>query len=1198
MNEAMQILSKLGGKPYVSKVVQGENEYTITYKLKDAIDRGEAVKSYGAALNMTADVTEYNGVLEPYKILSQIYNKAFDIKIEPGKNNTAKGFDRDSLITRNGLFKEIANVKQAMYGRNYEMNRNWTETEMMDLLKSGDPAFGSSPTTLIGLARGYISNTKLSLATVTNDNYKAFQKMYEDYADNTPGPASMMRRGSFKVKYNDDIKVMFDNKLWDVNERNNIINNPMAPEAWTLGTAARVLRGKLNSSMRLNLDEMLPFDLLAIKESGKSIEWSKEYHAIKKQYEKDMAQYEGLKKDPVFRALFVNEQYRISEGYLLNDMWTMISGKLLEKHRMDLPSILRSQIPRRITDQVRQLENKVEAERNGEPIAGELADKTLDEAYVMMKAKLSEEEQKLFDIAIMGSMRLGGKGVDGEKLGSYKTNNDTIAFKLASAPSDAFKEYNKAFGDLLNAKAGINDVGLKEITDIDLSDMDALFQAVVDNPSLLKKANTYIDFTAIDVTNAERMIVKGEIDKAIPLTLTKVGKAALAKSPELMLQYNTRYLPEAQKFKAHLDRLNLTDPVAINNLIRGVTSSGGENMGKDLSSLTFVDLQMVNRALDYTTNPSILNRLFGGKTASNPILQRIYYMMIPSETGRNIQQFAYMTKQVPAMWKNKYGAMFADTVTVPTNAIEAVSDTIHNAESFTIRKREQYKKRLKEQMARFMSNEHFDDLYRVFTVLRDSDETIAELQLSDLPASDKQEKIQKLREMKTKANHDLTVITSMVGRIPVKYTDASGIDRVDQLTPRQIVDQMGDITTKYVADIYNDVIKANMEEVYKYAKRDKFGNIKMLFNPKTGKPTIPEIDKAKWNTAMEEALAKGGEWPTNFGIDGLKIMSHSILYQQSFNTITSANMDEAARFLEMGNLENITTGRRNFSTYFPRIHKNREAYSKDINKLIHAVENDKSMSPDTKEKWIKKYLRDFLQSGGNLQNEMDIDTLHRMYGLTEEVKESMTKSREISNERLTYMNGMSTAGNQRHREFYSLGYERNIEALDLYTDSIVGTYYRNFAQTISRIKIAEFSSIMHKKFGKDVGDRWNRFMHLYAQGAAGYGVTIPEYMKKDPGMKLTNTLYSAYADNHVVNALNSVAKKLGIAKNKTNMFGEAFSQKDIANWSALEAKYSLATLLARPKGMVANAFGGSLNTGISTGFGPLLRAQSTKELQK
>ena len=1207
LNEVLQILDSNNGKPYVSHVVSGKNKYTITYSLKDNASIIKASRSYEAALNATADVTEFDGIKEPYKILASIYKKALNIKIDRDKGNSTKYVvDDDSIITKMGLFKEVSQTKQAMYGKNYGMNRNWTEDEMKSMLLEGSNAFDGRANTLLSAARNYLADTQLSSSVVNSNNAKYFVEMYEKYAASPASAYWQDARGSYAVPYNEDVKTFFSKKLWNPIERKRIIDST-TEDGWTLRTAGKVMRGMDKSSVRLTEEEHYPATVADKKRKNIPLNEAdkKDVARAVTAVQYDLQQYEKVRQLPKYRIAFMNEQFRTSEGYLLNDVWDMISAKLNEKYYKKLTKQQQSQVTRKISKAVMLLEQKDDMERNRIIRNTDLDNVTIDQMYKKFKETMTPEERKLFDIKLLSSMKWGGKGQGEVTRGSYDTDVDTIAYKLASIPSEAFREYNDEFEALLKMDKDIDEVAKtpEEIAKIKTS--DDLVTAILKNPKILKNKTTDMDTTEMDLMSANGIVVKDMIDKIIPLQITTSTKAYFKSRPDLKKIYEEKYVPAAKKLAGYLARYKFTDAQQLNSLVRGMTMGPEQtHAGKDISALSLNDIEMLNRTFEIMDRPSTLNSLVNGSEAKKPIMQRLYSYMFPSEVGSNINQWAFETVQAPGRWSNKYGAQFSGSVTIPTNVINEVSNVIHSGEQQAIRRREGIIKNVKLKMARYLGNEYAEQFEKIVIIERESEYQKKGILTSGLPQSIIQEKIQKINEEVIAARHDLARIEKKVGTIRIKYTGDDGVDVIENLTPKQIVKNMNSIITdEVVKNVYENLIEANMPEVEKYARKgvDKNGKetIKMLYDQYKGKPTnIPDIDKAAFLKGMEDHYNRTGEWQSNLGSDGLRLINHSILYQQKYNRITAANAKEASAFLDAGDPKKLMTGKIDFESYFPHIHADRNEFRADISKSIAAIEADWKMTGDDKSRMIKKLMKDYARNGANLQDEMDVDMFHRNEPLYDEVREEIDKSRRASNERLSYLNGVSTAGNQKSREFFSFGYERNLGALDTYIENITGVYYRNLSQTISRIKIADFSATMYKNFDKETGERWSKFMHLYAQGAAGYGVVIPDTMLKDPGMKLTKTLYHAYSDSNVINRLNKLAETFGVAKERRNMFNEAFSQKDISDWSALEAKYSLATLLARPKGMVANGFGGTLNTGISAGFGPLLRAQSLKELQK
>ena len=101
-------------------------------------------------------------------------------------------------------------------------------------------------------------------------------------------------------------------------------------------------------------------------------------------------------------------------------------------------------------------------------------------------------------------------------------------------------------------------------------------------------------------------------------------------------------------------------------------------------------------------------------------------------------------------------------------------------------------------------------------------------------------------------------------------------------------------------------------------------------------------------------------------------------------------------------------------------------------------------------------------------------------------------------------------------------------------------------------------------------------------------------------MKIKGTPYAWWNDTNVKNRVNSIRQKIGLGKQKDAELPKELRGIDfgtLARWGNLEAKYQLASLLAHPKSTVANLYGGTVHTLISTGMGNFKNARSIKYLQ-
>ena len=191
-----------------------------------------------------------------------------------------------------------------------------------------------------------------------------------------------------------------------------------------------------------------------------------------------------------------------------------------------------------------------------------------------------------------------------------------------------------------------------------------------------------------------------------------------------------------------------------------------------------------------------------------------------------------------------------------------------------------------------------------------------------------------------------------------------------------------------------------------------------------------------------------------------------------------------------------------------------------------------------------------------------------------------------------------STGSLFNRKGHVEGWSTDMNVMDAYVKNVIGTYYRQLNQIVGRNTIAEAKKRMTKKFGKDLSTRWENFFKLYVQGAMGQPDVIPDYIYNDPKMKIQGTPYAWFADNKVLNRVNSIREKLGIKESDLPKELKDFTYQDIRGWSNLEGKFELMSLLAHPKSAVTNLFGGTLHTIQSAGPNALRKARSIKWLKR
>ena len=172
------------------------------------------------------------------------------------------------------------------------------------------------------------------------------------------------------------------------------------------------------------------------------------------------------------------------------------------------------------------------------------------------------------------------------------------------------------------------------------------------------------------------------------------------------------------------------------------------------------------------------------------------------------------------------------------------------------------------------------------------------------------------------------------------------------------------------------------------------------------------------------------------------------------------------------------------------------------------------------------------------------------------------------------------------------GWANDMTVMNAYMRNLTNAYYRQVNQIMSRNVMNEAWKGQSKKFGNEIASRWQNWYKLYVQGAMGNPDVIPESMYNDPGMKLKGTPFAWWADNRVEKKINTVLDNFGLSSKDLPKELRGVDMQQLRHWSNLEAQYEMASLLAHPKSMVTNIFGGTMHTFQSVGYEPLKKARN------
>ena len=384
---------------------------------------------------------------------------------------------------------------------------------------------------------------------------------------------------------------------------------------------------------------------------------------------------------------------------------------------------------------------------------------------------------------------------------------------------------------------------------------------------------------------------------------------------------------------------------------------------------------------------------------------------------------------------------------------------------------------------------------------------------------------------------------------------------------------------------------------------------------------------------MSNRYKIGDSIPLNFGIDGLRHIARSMMYEfrqdrindlegrlkeiqkkktmteeerQEFNDITKWQLPKEKKWLERLDLMQIENFQpMNFERYFPHIFSNRKTSKSYMEKSLLEIEKS-NMSPSDKKIQIKKLIYRMNTLEGDWVDSKD-DIWRQYDSEAQEILEGRKKKGDI----IRWWDSNQRTSNMFVREEHMPDYSIDHSSYEIYQRNVARVYFNQMNQIFTRGMITQFKERAkelgwHKIKFDDGGkfsllQKWENYLKLYAQDAMGSPSVIPEYILKDPGMKVSGTPYAWWADNVVKKRMQSIRDMLIPDKTKYPHINKLINEipySTLNRISNLEAKFELASLLAHPKSAVGNIFGGTMHTIQSAGIENWRKGRDIKWLQR
>ena len=624
----------------------------------------------------------------------------------------------------------------------------------------------------------------------------------------------------------------------------------------------------------------------------------------------------------------------------------------------------------------------------------------------------------------------------------------------------------------------------------------------------------------------------------------------------------------------------------LNEIARGMT-------GKNLNALRLEDLKVMNNIFNEFRGGTILQKLLRDK---RPELKKRYNFLFPATIGRELMKYQIDFLKERNVFLTKEGKWEEGDVRIPTNIIQRAQQSIgmhlDTAQGIA-------QKHVGELNAELMFIDNINDgesLRRVAVRQIEAEGNVSKLLHTTKLSKPLREQWAKLytdylnKEIKETDFNNLKDKT---------YTITNKAGRRVEVTGQQIVN---DVKTAYKTHFKNmfKLISGDKKTIV-----DKDGN-EVEYHPiddyilkEKGKvqfwdytatePNDVKYDYKRFIDDIYKDYKAGKGVSTKFGIDGLRKIARSMMFG-------IGNKKHIPKL--RAKMEQVDFTRDMAEGYWPHLFTNRAEAKRSIEKAIENVE--KSDMP-MKEKNI--IINRLIHRGKTLTGDWvsGNENWERYEQIYTDIKNNQKKK-----DKMSWWDANLTTNSMSSRSNHLAGWSVDASVAESYTRNVVKTYYKQLAQMFSRNLIDEFGKTVtkkphewHKEYASDkinpitgkkttLRGAWINHLKLYAQDAMENPTIIPDYILQDPAMKIKGTPYAWWSDNNVKEKLNKVAKGLGLeGKHKL----DTFDYNNLRHFSNLEGKFELMSLLAHPKSMIYNLFGGTMHSIQSAGAKYVKRAR-------
>tara|TARA_R100000152_G_C6779717_1_gene211609 strand:- start:427 stop:4134 length:3708 start_codon:yes stop_codon:yes gene_type:complete len=636
---------------------------------------------------------------------------------------------------------------------------------------------------------------------------------------------------------------------------------------------------------------------------------------------------------------------------------------------------------------------------------------------------------------------------------------------------------------------------------------------------------------------------------------------------------------------------------------------------KPLNEMTKNDYTIMNNFFKDLRSGDSLQKFF---KEDSPDLQKRFYLQFPKSVNKAMMKYDVIWLKQQGFFTVKGEKVFG-TVKRPSWWIEGIQEWIGRMGEKTMELGDKLTSKLNWDLSFYVDNIPNGELLRQVAI-RKMEKGIEDTDWGRMQKS-----------LHYKKNYDKLMGEKVTkDALKKEYSVLNPLGQREVMTGEQIVDTIRKTyikTNKEMSDFITG--DPNMLEQYRTLDKD-------------GKPEYYDVDKLepKYNWRefvkdMADRYKRGAEIPTTFGLQGLRHIARSMMFEhrqqvikdlekrrdvlskkksenlsdeenKELYKIVTSDIPRNERWLEkLKKMEINDFEPMNTSHYYPHIFSNRKTSLRYMEKEIEEIER-MNLPKEDKKVLLKKLIYKMNTLEGDWADTKD--DIWQQYD--REAQEILEGSKE-KGDRIRWWDSNQKTGNMFSRESHLPDYSIDHSSYEIYQRNLARTYFNQMNQIFTRGMIDTFSK-RAKELGWDkikfddggkfnLLQKWENYLKLYAQDAMGNPSVIPDFILKDPGMKISGTPYAWWADNKVKDRMQKIKDMLISDKTKypnINKLIDEIPYSTLNKISNLEAKFELASLLAHPKSAVANIFGGTMHTLQSAGYQNWKKGRDIKWLQR